>query len=612
MCGIAGFYNTKLSREQGTALLAKMLPATRHRGPDYTGAEASPPAFLGHNRLSIIDLSDSANQPMTYMGLKMVFNGEVYNYLEIKKDLMRLGYVFKTESDTEVIMASYRQWGKGCVLKFIGMWALAIWEESTQTLFCSRDRFGIKPFYYIHENGALYFASEYKPLKLVPEFDAALNLAQVSRALQLGWLVYNDESFFNCIRVLPPAHNLILTKGKLTAYRYWDIDFTRVNPDPFERQCDDFRQLLKNSIELHLRSDVPVAAMLSGGIDSSVIVSEIATMYPEQRLKTFTVYYEGKDSVDERPFANEVIQKYSKNITPYYYSPSAAEITEHFHRAVYHSDVPVTGSSFFSQYFIMKSVADQNIKVVLSGQGADDYLGGYMHSFYRLYADQIRQFKWGKFFMDVMRHSKNQEWSFAKSIDIFAKSMLSAIQNENALYQLEYTRFFPFLSAANKESGTVLLENKGNTRLNAFLYQLMFNTSLPTLLHYEDRNSMAFSIESRVPFLDHRLVEFAFATKNSAKINGPVTKYLLREATKDVLPHAIYARRDKKGFVTPGEVKWLRGPLQHLLDLDWKNLEMINRAQANKVIEDFKNGNNKNANLVWRLAALHYWIKNIA
>lgn len=612
MCGIAGFYNTKLSREEGTALLAKMLPATRHRGPDYTGTEVIPPAFLGHNRLSIIDLSDSANQPMTYMGLKMVFNGEVYNYLEIKKELLQLGYTFKTESDTEVIIAAYRQWGKDCVLRFIGMWAFAIWEESTHTLFCSRDRFGIKPFYYIHAGEALYFASEYKPLKLVPEFNASLNLAQVSRALQLGWLVYNDQSFFDCIRVLPPAHNLILTNGKLNTYRYWDIDFSKSNPDPLEQQCNDFRQLLKHSITLHLRSDVPVAATLSGGIDSSVIVSEIATMYPEQRLKTFTVYYEGKYGVDERPFANEVIHKYRKNLTPYYYSPSDGEITEHFHRALYHSDVPVTGSSFFSQYFIMKSIADQKIKVVLSGQGADDYLGGYMHSFYRLYADYIRQFKWGKLLTDMMRHKKNQEWGVAKSIDIFAKSMLSAIRDENTLYRLEYTRYLPFLSVSSKEKDTFVLENKGNTRLNAFLYQLMFNTSLPTLLHYEDRNSMAFSIESRVPFLDHRLVEFAFATRNSAKINGPVTKYLLREATKDVLPQAIYARKDKKGFVTPGEVKWLRGPLRHLLDIDWNLLDMIDRVKAQKVVNDFKNGDNKNANLVWRLATLHYWVKNIA
>ncbi len=607
MCGISGFYSEKIGEQEGETLLRKMAATTHHRGPDLTGIKAIPPVYLAHNRLSIIDLSPGGNQPMNHFGLEIVFNGEIYNYLEIRKELEGLGHHFSSSSDTEVILASYKQWGGECVQRFMGMWAFAIWDVATKTLFCSRDRFGIKPFNYIYKDGEFYFASEYKPLKLSPHFSSELNTAQVSRALQLGWLVYRDESFFKCIHVLPPAHNLIFKQGKLEVKRYWDIDFSKKVNGSFEEKRERFRALFDDSIRLHLRSDVPVAATLSGGIDSSAIVSKVATMYPDQLFKTFSIYYEGKDSVDERPFVNEVINKYKNSLQPFYYSPGEKEIAEQFHNAVHHSDVPVTGSSFFSQYFVMQSIAAQKIKVVLSGQGADDYLGGYMHSFYRLFADLMRKMRFGKLITEMGAHRRMQDFTGGKMFDLTSKSLLSGMMGEESLYRTEYNRYFPFLS---KEAGSVDLDNKGDSKLNAFLYQLMFMSSLPTLLHYEDRNSMAFSIESRVPFLDHRMVEYGFALSNEDKIKKGVTKHILREAAKDVLPEAIYKRKDKKGFVTPGEVKWLRGPLKYLLDDDLGRLEMIDQAKASAVVDAFRKGENRNANLVWRLASLNYWVKN--
>jgi len=612
MCGIAGFYNQGIDKEEANVLLGKMLACTHHRGPDYTGSKSVSPAYLGHNRLSIIDLSDAANQPMQHFGFDIVFNGEIYNYLEIRKELLSLGYSFATGSDTEVILAAYKEWGKACVSKFMGMWAFAIWDASSQTLFCSRDRFGIKPFYYIHHNGEFYFASEYKPLKLSHAFSSKLNYAQVSRSLQLGWLVYKDETFFDVIKTLPAAHNLTFKDGKLETSVYWDIDFSKHAIGSFDERRDKFRELFDESIRLHLRSDVPVAATLSGGIDSSSIVSKMAVLYPEQKFKTFSIYYEGKESVDERPFVKEVVDKYSKNLEAFYYSPGEQEISEEFHKAVQHSDVPPAGSSFFSQYFVMKAIAEQGIKVVLSGQGADDYLGGYMHSFYRLFADSIRKGRMTSLFSGMSAHKRMQGFTAGKMVDLFSKSMLSGVMNEQALYNIEYIKYYPFLSSKRNTSKDIVLDNKGDTRLNAFLYQLMVTSSLPTLLHYEDRNSMAFSIESRVPFLDHRLVEYGFSLSNDDKIHKGVTKYILREAMKDVLPEAIYNRKDKKGFVTPGEVKWLRGPLKHLLEDDFKRLEMIDQQKAKQEVTAFKNGDNKNANLVWRLAVLNYWVKNFA
>jgi asparagine synthase (glutamine-hydrolysing) len=611
MCGIAGFYSEKQQPESGLQLLDKMLESISHRGPDYRGVLNDGAIYLGHNRLSIIDLSAEANQPMERDNLVIIFNGEIYNYLEVREDLVKRGHHFKTSSDTEVILAAYQEWGTGCTDRFLGMWAFAIWDRTTKKIFCSRDRFGIKPFYYIFENGEFYFASEYKPLKLVPAFDGRLNFSQVSRGLQLGWVTYKDETYFEKIRELPAAHHLLLENKELRISRYWDIDFTKQIKGSFEEKKERFRELFFDSLRLHLRSDVPVAATLSGGIDSSAIVSGISALYPEQVLNTFSVYYEGKHGVDERPFIKEVVNKYPKNINPVYYTPTEGELKEHFHRALHHADVPATGSSFMSQYFIMKSIAENGIRVVLSGQGADDYLGGYMHSFYRLYADMLRKGKLLGFAKGLLQHKRLQEFSAGKAMSVMAKSIFSTITDEGGLYRYEYKKYFPFLTD-DRDDNDVLPEEKGNNRLNAFLYQLMQLSSLPTLLHYEDRNSMAYSIESRVPFLDHRLVEFGFALGNEDKIHHGSTKYILRESMRPELPPAIADRKDKKGFVTPGEVVWLRGPLSYLLEEDMSDLPMIDLQKAKQVLNDFKKGDNRNANLVWRLVVLNYWRKYIA
>ncbi len=611
MCGIAGFYSEKQSPEQGMRLLETMLEKIQHRGPDYTGKEQDGNMFLGHQRLSIIDLSPDGNQPMTRGDIKIIFNGEIYNYKEIREELIRAGHVFKTGSDTEVILAAFQQWGDACTERFVGMWAFAIWEPKKQRLFCSRDRFGIKPFYYIFNNGEFYFASEYRPLKHTPGFDNALNLASISRGLQLGWMTYKDETYFEKINELQGAHQLVLEKGKIEIKRYWDVDFSKQATGTFAQKKEHFSELFKDSIQLHLRSDVPVAAMLSGGIDSSSIVSETSTLYPEQKLKTYSVFYEGEFGVDERPFIKKVIDKYPKNLDPTYFTPSAKELPEHFHRSLFHLDAPSAGSSYISQYFLMKLIHEQGIKVVLSGQGADDYLGGYMHSFYRHFADMLRQAKFAKATSELFQHKKNQGFSFGKTANMAAKSLFSGMVNENKLYNTEYKKYFPFLSLRNPDHD-LILDAKGNNKFNAFHYQLMFASSLPSLLMHEDRNSMAFSIESRVPFLDHRLVEYGFSLNNSDKIHHASTKHILREALRPVLPQEIADRRDKKGFVTPGEVAWLRGPLRFLLEDKKDGLEMIDQRKAEVLIDSFKKGNNANANLVWRLVVLNYWKKHIA
>jgi asparagine synthase (glutamine-hydrolysing) len=607
MCGIAGFVDASVTH--GDRVLASMLEKIAHRGPDARKTLVSNAVYLGHNRLSIIDLSHEADQPMHFKHYTIVFNGEIYNYLELKDELLKAGAQFKTQSDTEVVLQAFHYWGRECVHRFVGMWAFAIWDNQQQQLFCSRDRFGIKPFYYIHQSKSFYFGSEYKALRPTPVFSNHINVKQVSRGLQMGWTSYHDETYFSCLKALPAAYNLIYDhqSDKLQLYRYWNIETGNYLSLTSDDKIKRFFELFSESVKLHMRSDVPVGSCLSGGLDSSAIVSMVQHQQPGLPYQTFSIYYQGKDEVDERPFVKEVLQKFP-SLIPHYYSPDEDEVTRYFHHAMYHADVPATGSSFISQYFLMKLIAQHGIKVVLDGQGADEYLAGYNHTAYRMVADLLHQFKIGSAISLTHAIAQNQQLSLAKRSAHWGKSVLSLVRNEQQLYALEYNRYFPFL--AKDASIPFVLNTVPGNRTDNFLYHLIFETSLPTLLQYEDRNSMAFSIESRVPFLDHRLVEFSFQLQNDDKLKGVCTKWIMRQALKNILPEKIATRKDKKGFVTPGEQKWLRGPLKHLVQADFSKLDFLDQKKINALIADYQRGNNRYALLVWRLCTLAYWQKH--
>ncbi|HYF02796.1 MAG TPA: asparagine synthase (glutamine-hydrolyzing) [Patescibacteria group bacterium] len=610
MCGIVGFYDQKVSPDSGEKILEKMLACQSHRGPDYTGIWSAAPIYLGHNRLSILDLSHAADQPMHYRNLTMIFNGEVYNFIELREELRAFGYEFHTSGDSEVIMAAYHKWGSACVQRFIGMWALAIWDTTAKTLFCSRDRFGIKPFHYIEDSGRLYFASEIKALKQSPLFKNDINMTQVARGLHLGWMQYRDESYFKNVAILPAAHNLTISQGSIIIEKYWDVDFNEQFKGSFEEKKEAFKNLFFDSIKLTERRDVTLGVCLSGGLDSSAIASALSIYSHGAELKTFSAYYTGKDSVDERPFISEVLKKYP-NIVPHYISPTEEEIAAQFEKIQHHMDVPMPSSSYISQYFVMQLAAKNGIKVVLDGQGSDEIMGGYMHSFYRLLADNMRGGEFLKIASTLKHHKERQDFSFKKVADILAKSGLTALKNEESLYEFEFKNYFPGILKGNFKDPFTLPAQK-TTRLNEFLYNLIYVTLLPTLLHTEDINAMAFSIESRVPFLDHRLVQFCFSLDNEDKIHNAETKYILRKSLKGVLPDAIADRRDKKGFVTPGEVKWLRGKLSYLVDGDFKEMsEMIEVDKIGHLIKAFKAGENKNALFLWRLAMLRSWMRTV-
>jgi len=614
MCGIAGFFSPKLMQNEANVQIEQMLQAIAHRGPDSRGTWWNEGVMLGHNRLSIIDLSHEADQPMIYKNLSMVFNGEVYNYLEIKKELLSKGYTFNTQSDTEVVMASYLEWGMDCVTHFVGMWAFVLFDKQKNQLFISRDRFGIKPLYYIIEGNEFYFASEFKALKKTPIFSNELNMNQIGRGLQMGWLCYQDETYFEKISALPAAHNMLIkledsSISHVDINRYWDVYTGEKSDLSFAGKVEAFREMFISSVDLHMRSDVPVATCLSGGLDSSAIVSAVQHLHPGSAYKSFSIYYNGDGEVDERPFINEVIQKFP-SIEPYYKMPSDEEVRTEFHKAQYHADVPSGGSSFVSQYFLMKLISENGIKVVLDGQGSDEYLAGYMHSYYRLIADMIRNLNLTGACATTNQIASNLSLTGSKKMAHFAKSALTSFASEQSLYRFEYNNYYPFLLKEKSTQSPFYLSDVPGSKLDRFLYNLTFNTSLPSLLHHEDRNSMAFGIESRVPFLDHRLVEFAFTLNNDEKIQGIETKRILRKAMADILPKAVAERKDKKGFVTPGEVKWLRGPLNHLTEINYNNIPFLRKTVVNRLMDDYKKGDNSKALLIWRIAALNYWIEN--
>ncbi len=606
MCGIAGFYDPKIASSDSPDVLQSMLASIAHRGPDARGMKSVGPLSIGQNRLSIIDLSEDGNQPMEYFGALIVFNGEIYNYKELKKELQLKGYEFRTQSDTEVILAAYREYGEHCVEHFVGMWAFALWDLKEEFLFCSRDRFGIKPFYFLHENDRFYFGSEYRALKKSALFSKEVNWAQVSRGLQLGWIDYHDETYFKNLASLPAACNLIFRNGKVSIRHYWDVATVTSSHGSFSEKCERFRDLFEDSIRLHMRSDVEVGACLSGGLDSSSIVSVVAREFPETEFKTFTIYYEGKNEVDERPWVNAVLRKYPK-LSPHFLKPSEQDIAESFIDAINHAEVPIAGSSPLSQYFVMKLARQAGMKVLLDGQGSDEYLAGYMHSFYRHIGGYFRKLNIPGGISELNSHAAMQGMNFKKKADVFLKSLLTTGLSEKQLYSFEYRNYYPFLGPDQK-TPLDFRRLKGSP-LKKFLYNLVFTTSLPSLLHYEDRNSMAFSIESRVPFLDHRLVEYAFSLADDDLIHRGETKRILRNAMKGIIPEQIAGRKDKKGFVTPGEIKWLRGPLKFLLDADLKNLDGLDQRKIREVLTQFKKGDNSQANFVWRILVLNYWLE---
>ena len=557
MCGIFGTISYKGLNE---SLKQKTIAVLRHRGPDDEGSErfdlkSGATLDLLHVRLSIIDLSEKAVQPMSYAdgSLWIVYNGEVFNYRELRGELKTKGYEFETTSDTEVVLAAYQEWGTSCSEHFNGDWAFCIYDRANELLFFSRDRLGVKPLYYFQNGGELAFASELKALFNLPLVPRVFDIDVVATFILLGICDFSEFTMYKNIYQLEPATNMIynLRSGTLEKRKYWEPDFDRsqgeYDPRMEKSYRGNIRDLLEDAVRLRLRADVAVGTCLSGGIDSSTIAALISGLVKKQCSdagsvgaiqKTFTAAYRG-DALDEERWARIIIAFTGAQGSFVY--PQAADLEQDLEDLLGSHDEPVISTSSYAHFRVLQLAANQ-VTVVLDGQGADELFGGY--SWHReLYCPPVYNPK------TMLRILKRNVFAGLPGVLKKAAFAMAYRKKLALLEQIADNRI-------NLDYVAGVLEKKHPASLNQALYQEETRYNLRQLLRYEDINSMRFGIEARMPFTDYRLVEYAFTVPACYKIHNGWTKYILRKAIEDLLPHDIVWRRDKIGFHTP-EKKWL-------------------------------------------------------
>lgn len=570
MCGIAGIISIDKSKMQ-PAVIKKMTDSIAHRGPDgdEVWIDENNRVGLGHRRLSIIDLSHEADQPMHYAGrYTIVFNGEIYNYIELKDDLLKQGYIFKTASDTEVLMALYDRHKENCLPLLDGMFAFAIYDASEKKLFCARDRFGEKPFFYHYEKSKSFlFASEMKAL-WAAGVDKSVNNKMLYNYLADGFLdnpADASETFYTACKKLPHSHSLTLNVETLefTTNKYYNINLGAVNNSITEKHAiETFRELLFTSVKRRLRSDVPVGSSLSGGLDSSLIVCIIDDIIKGtgQVQKTFSAVFPGF-AKDESKYMKAVIA--ATNAQAYFVTPDGEALQKEIDTLLYHQEEPVGSASIYVQYCVMRLAKQNNVTVLLDGQGADEILAGY-HFFFKRFFTELSSANPALYKTEMDAYNINAaanninahvysgiKAKAAAQFQTLAPVAKKALKSFNQLKDPLFSR--EFYSEYKQYSFD---DAKRESTLNESLYNATMKKGLQELLRYADRNSMAHSREVRVPFLSHELVDFLFTLPSTFKIHDGWTKWLLRQSFNNLLPPEICWRKDKIGYEPP-QKNWL-------------------------------------------------------
>jgi asparagine synthase (glutamine-hydrolysing) len=542
MCGISLIVNKK-DLPVPPALIEAMNTKIIHRGPDHGGYYLEKNFALGHRRLSIIDVSEHAFQPMQYMDkYVLVYNGEIYNYVELRDELMAAGYKFNSSSDTEVILASYDKWGEDCVSKFNGMWAFVLYNKAANTLFCSRDRFGIKPFNYISLPDKFLIASEIKQFTVFPDFQPKLNYEETWNYLVNSSLNTCNNTLFENVNVLPPGCNMIydLANNTYSIKQYYCIENTKkIKLPPFSESAQKFKVLFNTAIKIRLRSDVEVGACLSGGLDSSSIVSTLKEQKVEN-LRAISVCFDG-DKLNEKAYMDILLKK--TGYTQIEVWPDMAELItlDLLSKIIYHQDQPILSGSHFAEFKLFEAAHKNNIKVMLDGQGADEFIAGYTNLFYKQFSDLLRKLQFLRLLKEVRAYAGKHNKSFFKTLlSTFYIALFSKKNNSEQFIGKEfYKKYYK--------------QEKETTSVNEESLKQILRTSIPYQLHSEDRNSMMNSTESRLPFFDFDLIDFVFSLPDDFKIRNGETKAILREAMKNTLPEEILHRHDKIGFAAPDE-----------------------------------------------------------
>jgi len=622
MCGIYGIFSKNKVISNNWQLYGFIQNTLKHRGPDDTGLYKDEHVVLMFNRLSIIDLSDKAHQPMCNESndIWLVYNGEIYNYIEIREKLISLGHKFKSKCDTEVIIHSYEEYGINCLNKFNGMWSFVLYDKNRKLLFCSRDRFGIKPFYYYYDKERFIFSSEIKAI-LKSGIKNGVNEKKLFSYLAYCHRDTDEETMFNNIYQLPPANYLIVNDNYIKQNKYWELKDNKNNGDIFVSKDDtlcQFRNIFFDAIKLRLRSDVPIGALLSGGLDSSAIVSVIDYLNKSKKLainiSTYTAAYKEED-IDESNYANVVTEKTDIPNTIVFPNINN-DLSKEVEKVIYYQDEPPTSMTVFAHWYLMKELKKHNLKVIISGQGADEILAGYLEKFLGYYlVDLLKNNSYSQFINEVflLKQKSNFRYPliflqlikaiFPRKAAMIAKSLL---KDRGILYLN-----FDFIKM-NWDSYNYKNKMLHYSRLNESLLRALIQDSIPDILHYEDRNSMAFSIEQRVPFLDYRLVEFLYNLSNKMKINAGVSKVILRESLNGILPDPIRHRYSKLGFSVPVD-RWIIEMQSYIEDtMHSKSFRERPYWNTNKVINLYKKqieGNTRMGHFIWRVIACEIWHK---
>tara|TARA_Y100001968_G_C19439824_1_gene761879 strand:+ start:389 stop:2302 length:1914 start_codon:yes stop_codon:yes gene_type:complete len=620
MCGIAG--QVSLSNSYIEALdrkLSVMSQLINHRGPDDSGIWMNQNNSVGlvHRRLSIIDLSKESKQPMhSNCQSSIVFNGEIYNYIELKNDLKR-NYKFRTSSDTESILSAYAKYQRQCLNHFRGMFSFAIWDEKDHRLFCARDRFGIKPFYYLVKDKVFYFASEVKAL--LP-FLSSINTHKQSLAEYLTFQ-YNigENTLFEGIKQLLPGHSLIIQNGNIKIEKYWDVSY-KID---FESQpsyfYEELRKLYQESINLHSRSDVPIGSYLSGGLDSTLNYKLISKEKTGTSMAFHGRFLDYK-GYDESEYAISAASGKKGNLK--IIDINSNDFINTIEDIIYYLDYPVAGPGAFCQYMVSK-IASENVKVVVGGQGGDEMFGGYAR-YLIAYLEQCLKaaidgnYKNGNFVVTI--ESIIPQLTLLKEYKPMVKKFLS-----QGLFENMEKRYFNLINKSldfeneiywNEINQEKVYEkyleifNTNNVQKDAYFDKMThfdFKCLLPSLLQVEDRMSMAHGLESRVPMLDHPLVEFAATIPANIKFKDGKMKYMIKEVFKDLIPNKIIERRDKMGFPVPLN-KWFKNELKDFIldnmrSMISKNRPYINSKEVHKSYESESEYSRK----TWALLSLELW-----
>lgn len=661
MCGIAGILSQV---PVATAVLLSMNNAIRHRGPDDEGyalfSQSGPVCFggndspeevfvthsehrpqgllenadtscgylaFGHRRLSIVDLSVLGHQPMSYANGRywITYNGEIYNHLELRTELEAAGYRFVSHSDTEVILAAYDHWGEECLSRFNGMWAFALYDTKAGTLFFARDRFGVKPLYYwVAPDGALYFGSEIKQFTVVPGWRAQVNGQRAYDFLVWGLTDHTEETLFKHVYQLRPGHSAIVdvqswtghvAGGRLQANRWYTLT-AQPFTGTFVEAATQFRDKFVDSVALRLRADVAVGSCLSGGLDSSSIVCVANQLLRDQDAHSLQSTFSACADVakfDERIWIKEVVKK--TNVDAHYVVPSLENLFAESPLIAWHQDEPYASTSIYAQWNVFRLAAENDVKVMLDGQGADEQLAGYQAYFAPRLLGLLLKGKWVAFWLEMQMIRRMHGYSMQKLLSSVGSFFLpQRLQNfvRRATGRAYTSPAWLNASALGAEPANPFIKFGGPTNsIKSLSISQLTATNLQMLLHWEDRNSMAHSIESRVPFLDFRLVEFVLGLPDEYKLSSGITKQVQRAGMSGILPDTIRDRRDKLAFVTPEEV-WLKELAPDLfrakLDLAIQRSGGILKPSAREELEDIISGRRPFNFGVWRMISFGEWL----